>query len=67
MNSTLELINLCTLIFYSRYANSVSQARAKPGREIVTFLLICNLAMWAVNSLETNRADLDPVLVRKYF
>ena len=39
--------------------------RNKPGREVVTFLLVCNLAMWAINTLETNRADSHPIQVRK--
>ena len=38
--------------------------RKKPGREVVTFLLVCNLAMWAINTLETNRADSHPIQVR---
>jgi hypothetical protein len=37
--------------------------KKKPGREVVTFLLVCNLAMWAINSLETNRADSHPIQV----
>jgi hypothetical protein len=38
--------------------------KKKPGREVVTFLLVCNLAMWAINSLETNRADSHPIQAR---
>ncbi|XP_063857963.1 proton channel OtopLc-like [Scylla paramamosain] len=33
------------------------QLERKPGREMVTFLLMCNLAMWAMNTSETSRAD----------
>ena len=40
------------------------QVKRKPGREVVTFLLVCNLAMWAINTLETNRADSHPIQVR---
>ena len=34
--------------------------RQKPGREVVTFLLICNLAMWCINTFETSRSDAHP-------
>ena len=49
-------------MFY-RFAYTQEQVRNKPGREVVTFLLVCNLAMWAINTLETNRADSHPIQV----
>merc|ERR1719309_761584 len=49
-----------------RFAYTSSQVRKKPGREIVTFLLVCNLAMWLLNTLETNRADSHPIQVEFY-
>ena len=48
----------------SRFACTNDQVKRKPGREVVTFLLVCNLAMWAINTLETNRADSHPIQVR---
>ena len=53
----------------SRFAYTNEQVKRKPGREVVTFLLVCNLAMWAINTLETNRADSHPiqVIIYKYF
>ncbi|ODN01583.1 Otopetrin-1 [Orchesella cincta] len=39
-------------------------ARRKPGREIVTFLLVTNLAMWLINALEKSRGDSHPHLLR---
>ncbi|XP_050528514.1 proton channel OtopLc-like isoform X2 [Daktulosphaira vitifoliae] len=42
------------------------QIRKKPGREIVTFLLVSNLAMWAINTLEKSRADSHPIQLRFY-
>ena len=56
--------NVYLWIFF-RYAYTPEQVRNKPGREVVTFLLVCNLAMWAINTLETNRADSHPIQVRK--
>ena len=52
-------LNILDNIF--RYAYTPEQVRNKPGREVVTFLLVCNLAMWAINTLETNRADSHPI------
>ncbi|XP_025830865.1 proton channel OtopLc-like [Agrilus planipennis] len=42
------------------------QIRKKPGREIVTFLLVTNLAMWALNTLEKSRADSHPIQLHFY-
>ena len=38
--------------------------RTKPGRQIVTFLLICNLAMWVIYTFETQKVEANPVQVR---
>jgi len=38
-----------------RFASTPSHIRNKPGRQVVTFLLVCNLAMWVVNILQTNK------------
>ncbi|KAK7074063.1 hypothetical protein SK128_007081 [Halocaridina rubra] len=42
------------------------QLERKPGREMVTFLLVCNLAMWAINTFETSRADAHPTQLNFY-
>lgn len=49
-----------------RCAGNSDQAHRKPGREMVTFLLVCNFAMWAINTLETRRADSNPVQMEFY-
>ena len=54
------------LVSTIRFAYCADQVRRKPGREVVTFLLVCNLAMWAINTLETNRADSHPIQVKFY-
>jgi len=43
-----------------RVAANAEQARRKPGREVVTFLLVSNLAMWLLNALEKSRGDSNP-------
>ncbi|CAL8068347.1 unnamed protein product [Calicophoron daubneyi] len=40
-----------------RCAGSTTHVQDKPGRTMVTFLLILNLAMWFVNTFEVKRAD----------
>ncbi|CAG4940547.1 unnamed protein product [Colias eurytheme] len=45
--------------WWRRCANS-EQRSNKPGRQLVTFLLVANMAMWAINTLEKNRAEFRP-------
>ncbi|TGZ48292.1 Otopetrin-2 [Temnothorax longispinosus] len=49
-----------------RTVATAEQIRRKPGREIVTFLLVTNLAMWAINTLEKSRAESHPVQLHFY-
>ncbi|XP_017786211.1 PREDICTED: otopetrin-2-like isoform X2 [Nicrophorus vespilloides] len=42
------------------------QIRKKPARQIVTFLLVTNLAMWAINTLEKSRAESHPIQLHFY-
>ncbi|KAK7091221.1 proton channel OtopLc-like isoform X3 [Littorina saxatilis] len=34
-----------------------TDARRKPGRQWVTFLLVCNFALWVINTFETQRIE----------
>lgn len=43
-----------------RRSRNIEQATMKPGREIITFLIIANMAMWTINSLMKNRAEFRP-------
>ena len=38
----------------------------KPGRELITFLLVSNIAMWCINTFETLRADSNPIQMKFY-
>lgn len=49
-----------------RSVSTPDQIRRKPGREIVTFLLVTNLAMWAINTLEKSRAESHPIQLHFY-
>ena len=41
------------------------QDRSKPGRQIVTFLLICNLSIWVIYTFEVQKVEESPVQVSK--
>lgn len=47
-----------------RRCRSAHENRKKPGREIVTFLLVANMAMWFINALAKNRAMFRPSHLR---
>ncbi|XP_034246096.1 proton channel OtopLc isoform X2 [Thrips palmi] len=40
--------------------------RSKPGRQIVTFLLICNVAMWVIYTFEMQKVAANPVQLDFY-
>lgn len=42
------------------------QVRLKPARETVTFLLVCNIGIWALKSLESWRYQLHPIQIKFY-
>lgn len=54
LSSLIQLLVQTLFILDSskRSAATSEQARRKPGREVVTFLLVTNLAMWAISTLE---------------
>ncbi|XP_065363840.1 proton channel OtopLc [Calliphora vicina] len=49
-----------------RQAVTPDHIRKKPGREIVTFMLVVNLAMWAISTLEKSRAESHPIQLNFY-
>ncbi|XP_074101523.1 proton channel otopetrin-like a isoform X3 [Cotesia typhae] len=40
--------------------------RSKPGRQVVTFLLICNVTMWIIYTFETQKVVANPVQLDFY-
>ena len=40
--------------------------RTKPGRQIVTFLLICNISMFAIYTFEAQKVMANPVSLQSY-
>ncbi|XP_011699180.1 PREDICTED: uncharacterized protein LOC105456556 isoform X3 [Wasmannia auropunctata] len=40
--------------------------RSKPGRQVVTFLLICNVTMWVIYTFETQKVFANPVQLDFY-
>ena len=66
LDASCRFFGQCLTIFvrkeiYLRFVTSDKEVEEKPGRQVVTFLLVCNLAMWMMNTLETNRADSHPI------
>ncbi|XP_013102592.2 proton channel OtopLc [Stomoxys calcitrans] len=49
-----------------RQAVTPEHMRKKPGREVVTFMLVVNLAMWAISTLEKSRAESHPIQLNFY-
>ncbi|KAK2720530.1 hypothetical protein QYM36_004416 [Artemia franciscana] len=45
----------------NRSTYTQEQQVRKPGREITTFLLVSNVAMWVVKTLEKSRSDAHPI------
>lgn len=41
------------------------QLREKPGRQCVTFLLLCNFALWVISTFETQRIEYNQTQVRQ--
>jgi len=46
-----------------RRISSADQDRSKPGRQIVTFLLICNLSIWVIYTFEVQKVEESPVQI----
>lgn len=58
---TLFILNACW-----RRCRGAEQHRNKPGREIVTFLLVANMSMWFINTLIKGRAGFRPTHLDLY-
>ncbi|TNN14829.1 otopetrin [Schistosoma japonicum] len=69
---TLEICQALLQFFFivetsRRKVCCINQARIKPGRSVIVFLLICNLALWLVNTFEVRSAETQLPLYRQYF
>ncbi|XP_072388960.1 uncharacterized protein OtopLa isoform X4 [Diabrotica undecimpunctata] len=40
--------------------------RSKPGRQVVTFLLICNITIWIIYTFEMKKVEENPVQLKYY-
>ncbi|KAJ8984445.1 hypothetical protein NQ317_012509 [Molorchus minor] len=45
---------------WQRRCSTESQMRRKPGRQLITFLLLANISLWVVNRLKNNRSVSHP-------
>ena len=48
-----------------RRIHSNDHDASKPGRQVVTFLLICNITMWVIYTFEVQKVKDSPVQVKK--
>jgi large subunit ribosomal protein L18 len=51
---------------WKRRCNTKEQVEQKPGKQLVTFLLIQNMAMWVVNRLKSSQAEFHPLHMEFY-
>lgn len=49
-----------------RRTDSIEQHKRKPGRQIVTFLIVANMTLWLLNTLQKNRAEFRPTHLEFY-
>lgn len=59
--------SLQTLFIFNswcRRCKGAYQSRKKPGRQIITFLLVANMAMWIISTLAKNQAGFRPTHMR---
>jgi hypothetical protein len=42
------------------------QERIKPGREFVIFIMMCNIALWAINTFKVQRTETNPIQLHYY-
>lgn len=52
---TLFILNACW-----RRTKGTTQNRIKPGRQVVTFLLVANMSIWFINTLIKGQASFRP-------
>nr|CAH8867318.1 unnamed protein product [Trichobilharzia regenti] len=69
--SILEMIQSMLQVFFileasRRCAGTLEHVQNKPGRTMITFLLVLNLAMWFVNTFEVKRADNHSIHINYY-
>ncbi|GFR96383.1 otopetrin-1 [Elysia marginata] len=64
LESTLQAIFI--LDGLSRRAENDAQVESKPGRAVVTFLLVCNLALWVVGMFEIRKTVVVPFHMQFY-
>lgn len=64
MQTTLQTLFLLDAI--RRRPKHAAHVRRKPGRELVTFLLVCNIGLWAFNGLDALRQELYPAQLNFY-
>lgn len=58
LQSTVQTVFILDATF--RRTSTLEQYQNKPGRQIITFLLVSNMALWLINTLQKSRAEFRP-------
>ncbi|XP_050416219.2 proton channel OtopLc [Patella vulgata] len=62
--ATLQTVFIMNTI--RRFAGSKEHEQEKPGRELVTFLLVANIALWGMNTFEVQQTEANPIQMDFY-
>lgn len=54
------------LVLDSWYRRCAGTGRQRPGRQLVTFLLVGNFALWLINRVKNSRAEFHPLQMEFY-
>ncbi|XP_015179314.1 PREDICTED: otopetrin-3-like [Polistes dominula] len=55
-----------TLLVKMAWKRRCTTGKEKPGKELITFLIVVNIALWTVNTLEKSRAGVRPDHLRLF-
>ncbi|KAF7381352.1 proton channel OtopLc-like isoform X1 [Vespula maculifrons] len=55
-----------TLLVKIAWRRRCTTGKEKPGKELITFLIVVNIALWTVNTLEKSRAGVRPDHLRLF-
>ncbi|KAI4497662.1 hypothetical protein M0802_007202 [Mischocyttarus mexicanus] len=55
-----------TLLVKIAWKRRCTTGKEKPGKELITFLIVVNIALWTVNTLEKSRAGVRPDHLRLF-
>ncbi|CAH2091890.1 unnamed protein product [Euphydryas editha] len=55
-----------TLLIMNAWSRRCAGDKARPGRQLITFLLVSNFALWLLNRVKNSRAEFHPLQMEFY-